>query len=129
VKTVICGGRQYNLSVDGLFHLDLVRLYLPITELVCGYAHGIDTSARRWAVFNGLPIADFPADWKKWGKAAGYIRNGEMAEYAEAVIAFSGGRGTDNMVEQGKAKGLHIIDLRDRKEFIRLIGGKRDAKV
>lgn len=119
MRTVICGGRQYSLSVDGLFHLDFVKIQLPITELVCGCARGIDTSARRWAVFNGLPIADFPADWKQWGKVAGPIRNGEMAAYAEAVIAFPGGRGTNDMVEQAEKKGLHVIDLRDRMQLVR----------
>jgi hypothetical protein len=79
-------------------------------------------SARRWAVFNGLPVADFPADWKKFGKAAGMIRNAEMAAYADVVIAFAGGRGTDNMVEQGTKKGLRIIDLRDRPDLVRRIG-------
>lgn len=118
MKTVVCGGRDYVLSVDGLFHLDLIRLHLPITELVCGKARGIDTSARRWAEFNGIPIKDFPADWDRHGKAAGYIRNAEMAEYADAVVALPGGRGTDNMVQQAIEKGLRVVDIRTRMPLV-----------
>lgn len=44
----------------------------------------------------------YPADWKKYGSSAGYIRNDEMAKYADCLIAFW----------DGKSKGTkHMIDL------------------
>lgn len=74
-----------------------------ITEVVCGLARGADIYGRKWAVcVAGLPVKDFPADWKKYGLAAGPLRNTEMAEYADGLIAFQwdGSRGTANMVSQ-----------------------------
>ena len=52
----------------------------------------------------------FPADWKKYGKSAGYVRNSEMAEVAESLIAFWDGksRGTKNMIDIAKNKGLKV---------------------
>lgn len=52
----------------------------------------------------------FPADWNKHGKAAGPILNAEMAEVADALIAFWDGksRGTANMIQLAKDKGLKV---------------------
>lgn len=74
-----------------------------ITEIVCGEAKGVDSLGRRYAEENNIPIASFPVtseDWNKKGKAAGYIRNKEMGEYAEALIAIWDGesRGTQHMI-------------------------------
>jgi hypothetical protein len=48
------------------------------------------------------------------GKKAGFVRNAEMAEYADMLMAFPGGRGTDNMVKQAKRFGLKIFDHRGK---------------
>ena len=50
----------------------------------------------------------FPADWDKYGKAAGYKRNGEMARNADALIAFWDGksRGTKHMIDLAKKYDL-----------------------
>jgi len=52
----------------------------------------------------------FPADWDKYGKAAGSIRNKEMAEYADSLIAFWDGKskGTKNMIDLAIAHGLSV---------------------
>ena len=46
-------------------------------------------------------VAYFPADWDKYGKAAGFIRNEQMAQNADALVVFWDGksRGTKNMIE------------------------------
>ena len=49
-----------------------------------------------------IPIKEFPADWDKFGKSAGYVRNREMAEYCDAAI----------IIWDGKSKGTkHMIDI------------------
>ena len=75
-----------------------------ITEVVCGMARGADTLGRIWAETMELPVAKFPADWEKYGKAAGPIRNKQMADYADAAIVFiwDGSRGSKNMIETMK---------------------------
>ncbi len=93
--------------------LDELRGKIPITEVVSGGAAGADSDGEIWACELNIPVRRFAADWDKHGKAAGPIRNAEMADYAEALIAFPGGKGTANMVKQAKKKGLKIWDWRD----------------
>ena len=52
----------------------------------------------------------FPADWDKYGKRAGYLRNVQMAEYADALLAFWDGesRGTKNMIDEALSRGLKV---------------------
>ena len=109
MKTIISGGRNYELTrkdVDFIWTL-------PITEVVSGHCNsGADYWGEMWAGNNNIPLKLFPADWEKHGKAAGPIRNRQMAEYAEAVILFPGGRGTDSMYQEAKRAGLKIFDRR-----------------
>jgi hypothetical protein len=71
-----------------------------ITELVSGKARGVDTLGEVWAKRNNVPIKSFPADWDKHGKAAGHIRNAQMGDYADALIAVWDGHspGTRHMI-------------------------------
>jgi len=77
-------------------------------EIVSGGADGADKLGERYAAEKGLSVKLFPADWKQYGKAAGPLRNKQMAEYADALIAFWDGvsPGTKDMIEQATAKGL-----------------------
>jgi len=77
---------------------------------VSGTARGADQLGERYAKERGYFIQRFPADWNAYGKAAGYIRNRKMAEYADALIAFWDGksRGTLNMISLAKECGLQI---------------------
>lgn len=80
-----------------------------ITEVVSGNAAGVDLLGERWAAENGVAVRLFPADWHKHGRAAGPIRNRQMAAYADALIAIpTGGPGTANMIKEAKAKRLHV---------------------
>lgn len=83
----------------------------PISEVVCGDAKGIDTVGAQWAADNDIPVKHFPADWGTHGKRAGFMRNAEMAEYADALIAVDvGSPGTANMIRQMEArKGRHNV--------------------
>lgn len=75
-----------------------------ITEVVSGGARGVDKLGEMWAIQNNIPIKRFPANWKKYGKKAGSIRNKEMAEYGDRLIAIWNGNstGTIDMVQQMK---------------------------
>ena len=68
--------------------------------IVSGGAAGADSLGERFAKEHNLEIERFPADWKKYGKAAGPIRNDQMAQVADMVIAFWDGKskGTENML-------------------------------
>ena len=59
----------------------------------------------------GVPVDEFPADWKQYGRSAGHIRNREMAVYADILIVFPGGKGTENMMKQAGEHGLKTMAL------------------
>lgn len=111
LKTIIAGGRDYTLTKSDLGVLDEFAQQFGVTEVVSGCAPGVDTSGEKWAESKGIPIKRFPADWKGLGRKAGPIRNGQMADYADALVAFRGGSGTANMVKQARARGLHVFEV------------------
>jgi len=94
----------------------------PITEVVSGGAPGVDTSAEQWAERHGIPVTRFPADWKRYGRRAGPIRNQAMAEYGEALVAVWDGksRGTKNMIRLARKHGLRV--------FVYLVGDTWEAR-
>jgi hypothetical protein len=81
-----------------------------ITEIVSGGAKGVDSCGETWALHESIPLKRFPADWLKYGKAAGPIRNRAMAKYADALIAVWDGlsRGTQDMILQSARMGLPV---------------------
>lgn len=114
-KVVVAGGRDfsdYQLLKQTLNHLLIHKL--PNVEIVCGKATGADTLGERYAKELGLSVAYFPADWTKHKKAAGPIRNREMAKYSDACVVFWDGmsRGTKNMIEEATKEGISIRVIR-----------------
>lgn len=99
---VVCGGRGY--SNHGVVNaaLDAEHKWFTIGLLVQGGADGADRLAREWADRNGVACATIPANWTKHGKAAGPIRNEIMAQIAQDVIYFPGGRGSADMRERAR---------------------------
>lgn len=110
MKLIIAGGRDYQFNVSDYAKLNEIFGEHELTEVVSGGATGADKCGEIWANFIGLPIKRFPANWKSHGKAAGPLRNKEMAKYADALVTFSGGRGTANMIKQANEHGLKILN-------------------
>lgn len=112
MNLIIAGGRDFNnylLLEDKLIKL-LSATPLGTITVLCGMAKGADSLGKRWAIFNGVKIKEFPADWGKYGKAAGHIRNKQMAEEATHLVAFWDGKskGTKNMIETAQNMGLQV---------------------
>lgn len=82
-------------------------------HIIAGKAKGADSGAVDWAVVNWVSFKEYPADWSKYGKRAGYIRNKQMLEEGkpDLVIAFPGGRGTAMMVDLAKKAGVEVIEV------------------
>ena len=108
----MCGGRDYddyNTVSNTLGHLHKRG---PVSLLIHGGARGADSLAGEWAEESGVPVKVYEADWKRLGKAAGFIRNATMLKHGkpDMVIAFPGGPGTDNMVKLAdKQKGVTAL--------------------
>jgi hypothetical protein len=115
MKLIIAGSR-YLTNVKYLDMIDdlIKQNNLDPKEIVSGTARGIDTLGEIWARENGVPVVRFPADWNTYGKAAGLIRNSQMAEYGTAllVIRLEHSKGSRSMLECATRAGLSpIIDV------------------
>jgi hypothetical protein len=111
-KTIIAGGRGFD---DYEFLKESVdALEIDITEVVSGKCKGVDLFGEQYAKENEIKIKEFPANWKQFGRSAGPIRNGEMAKYADTLIAFwdQKSKGTKSMINLAKKNGLtvHVIN-------------------
>ena len=109
MRAIIAGGRDYNLTTNDYELLNELKDELPITTVVCGMARGADMDGHFWANLNNLPIDEYHAEWDEHGRSAGPIRNSEMACAADALIAFPGGKGTENMILNANIMGLRVI--------------------
>lgn len=101
MKVIIAGSRHMTQDYT-LIGAAVVSSGFEVSEVVCGLARGADTWGKEWAIIRSIPVKEFPADWDKFGKAAGSIRNGQMMEYADAaiVLIWDGSRGSQNMIDQ-----------------------------
>ena len=116
MKVVIAGSRDI---VDYDVLLKAIELCpFEITEVVSGRARGVDTLGERYAEEHHLKLHLFPADWKKFGNRAGPIRNGQMADFADAVLCAWDGKstGTKNMMKQATDRGLPLYVYRTDQE-------------
>ena len=113
MKILVCGGRDFNDQSLLDQTLDDLHARHPISQVIDGCARGADDLAHKWASKRGIFTRRFPADWRKHGRAAGHIRNTQMLREGkpDMVVAFPGGRGTQNMVEQAKKMGIscHLL--------------------
>ena len=117
MKLLVCGGRDFN-DYDAVYK-EIVFLYnnTSITEIVQGGAKGADSLGEIVAKEIGLSCIEFPANWNKYGKGAGHIRNKQMLDYldeGDIVVAFPGGKGTANMVSIAKKAGFTVRDKREK---------------
>jgi hypothetical protein len=117
MKVVICGSRTLRGPIAKEIVLEALDEFFDederkdLTEIVTGECSAIedgkfvetpDQFGEIWAESHGIPLKRFPADWKKQGKAAGPIRNAQMADYADFCVAFWDGvsSGTKHMFDQ-----------------------------
>ncbi len=104
MKIIIAGGRDFN----NYYILEKVLSSFKglIDEVISGDARGADELGARWATYNNIHVNHFPADWDYYGHAAGFIRNIEMADSADALIAFwdSKSRGSELMIKARQLK-------------------------
>ncbi len=117
VKVLICGGRNLNSTeVWNTLEKDL-KTVLPsgiqIAKIIHGGARGADEGAAQWAESEGIKVTEYKAEWKKHGKAAGPIRNQKMIDMdrPDYVVAFPGGRGTDDMISRADLEGIPVIRI------------------
>jgi phage gp37-like protein len=109
VKVIIAGSRT--VTDAEIVNKAIKQSRFKITEVVSGCAKGVDTLGEWWASQNRKLIKRFPANWREYGRGAGYRRNAEMADYADALIAVWDGksRGTKHMIDIARRGGLKVF--------------------
>ena len=127
MRLLVCGGRNFGLFAD---ERNFIRKH--ITEVLCpagaaalwdreqdliisGAAVGTDTVAALFAMHMGVPLDQYPVteeEWALYGRAAGPRRNRRMIVEGkpDAVLAFNGGPGTRNMIQQAKNNDIPVIE-------------------
>lgn len=112
-KVIIAGSRDIEwYNIERLMENAQANLgFSHISEVVSGCAPGIDTLGIKWAEERNIPVKRFPADWERYGRVAGPMRNRQMAEYVGQsgylVCVWDGkSRGTRNMIEEAKRVGI-----------------------
>jgi len=110
MKVLVCGGRTFSDKELLFAVLDEEHEKYNFDTLIHGGAKGADMLAHKWCCRNGIIEVCYPANWSKYGPAAGPIRNKKMLEEGkpDLVIAFPGGRGTANMVSLAKQAGIKV---------------------
>ena len=113
-RIIVCGTRSFDdyELLEETLDKALARINNPI--IVQGGAKGADQLADQYAFKKRVPMQVFHADWKKHGKVAGPIRNGEMVRRASRCVAFWDGTspGTKNMIAKARKRGLKIKVIR-----------------
>lgn len=136
-RILVCGGRKFASNQFHYSRLDVQRtaaelrfLYNVLFSLcidkdqkrhwmrkgltiIHGDAPGADRAAGKWPENTWAKVKAFPADWKKYGKAAGAVRNKQMLDEGtpDLVVAFPGGKGTANMISQSLYRGVPVIKI------------------
>lgn len=114
-KLIICGSREFNdyeyLKSACDYNLQDKRKTHNII-IISGAARGADSLGEKYAEENNFRLIKIPAEWDKYGKRAGHLRNAKMAEIANACIGFvvKGVKcpGTENMLKIATEKNLLV---------------------
>lgn len=113
-KIIVAGGRSFN-NYDLLEQKLDYYLSSKINEgydivIISGTAKGADSLGEKYAINKGYEIERFPANWDKYGKSAGYRRNVDMANAADACIVFWDGTspGSKHMIDIANTKRLAL---------------------
>jgi hypothetical protein len=119
-RLLVCGGRNFtnrrllftvlnNISID---HFGAIEVVIE------GEARGADTLAREWAEENGIQVEPYPADWNRYGRAAGPIRNQQMLAFGKPTYAVAffdrprnESKGTADMVRRLEMAGVEVLQV------------------
>lgn len=115
MKLAVVGSREYD---DAEFVIEILGDYLNEfggdLEIVSGGARGVDRIAERWAEQVGVPCVVYLPNWDAYGRGAGIVRNRDIVDYCDSLIAFWDGvsKGTLNSIklarEAGKLEQVYV---------------------
>lgn len=109
MKVLVCGSRT--IDDPAAISQAIEKSGLHPTHIISGGARGVDRLAEEYAAENGVEFIEYLADWDKYGKRAGFIRNYAMVGAADAVIAVWDGTssGTKHSIELARSSGKPVF--------------------
>ena len=118
-KRIVIGGsrhfQDYNIFCRLLDHCLETELNGCNITILSGHCSGVDRMAERYAEEHGIPLAVFPAEWERYGRAAGPLRNRHMVEQCDGIIALWDGnsKGTKDLIATARKldKPLWILNI------------------
>lgn len=120
-RFLVCGGRDYSdyeylTNKLNKFVESILKIKGLETDfiLIHGGCTGADIMSGFWAeTHKEIRVLVFNADWKTFGKKAGFVRNKQMIEEGdpEFVIAFGGGKGTQNMIDMARNSQIKVLAI------------------
>lgn len=110
-KVIIAGSRGFDDYRNLEYFCDVVLMNEENITIVSGTANGADKLGEKYTINRKYKIDKFPANWDKYGKSAGYIRNSDMADYSDILIAFwdNKSKGTKHMIDLANKKNLKVV--------------------
>lgn len=121
MKVIVAGSRDVLLyyedgEVYRLIGKGLNEIGVKTEDISCilsGACRGVDRLGERWARYKYIHVERYPADWDRYGRAAGPIRNQQMVDLADAliVIRFPESRGSKDILNRAKKKGIPVVDI------------------
>lgn len=118
MRILICGGRNFNdkqLFIRAMKELEEKHGHFSTenTVIIHGAARGADTLGMEYGYSRRFLVKPFHANWERYGKSAGVLRNVEMLEKGEPnlVVAFPSGRDTAHMVRIAKAANVPVEEI------------------
>jgi len=107
MKVAVIGSRTFD-KYESVYN---VLSKLKITEIISGGAKGADSLAERYAKENNIPTKIFLPDWETYGKKAGFLRNTQIIEECEMVVAFWDGesKGTKDSLDKAEKLGKKVM--------------------
>jgi hypothetical protein len=115
MRLLVTGGQYFDDRELLERALEIVHREYHISALIHGDAPGADTMAKEWAEAHGIEVITRPAEFHKYGRAAGPIRNRTLLwEQPDMLLAFPGNNGTRHMIAIAAAAGLptlHALEI------------------
>ena len=106
-KLAIIGSRDF----DDYALLKAKLTSISPAQIISGGAKGADKLAERYAIEQGIDLIVYKADWKQYGRGAGIIRNRQIIEHCDEVLAFWDGqsRGTKSSIDYARKLNKPIV--------------------
>lgn len=110
MRVLVCGGREFHQRAVLRKALSALE---GVSVIISGGAPGADRMAEEWARHQGIPTIRMDANWTRYGRKAGPMRNQWMIDLAspDLVVAFPGGHGTDDMVRRARVAGIEVREI------------------